>query len=282
LPSGGTRKATLDIDFGGSGGEEDLIVIGSNTSDNPNMILNKGNGVVVGNNGACDINFNANGGIGAINGMYFFIDSEDKSTGYAFHFRHNGENKPATDDSELMVIEESGNVGIGTTNPATTLEVRGSHTSPSSAIFAQHLRTPTGNNQDFSAIGTKNQNGLIASAYLSREYQSGGVFQVYALSANARSDQSDNYYAGYFQGKVVIMDSIAGSGSGKVGIGTNSPNSTLQVVGDYVQIPVRTGNPPAADCNSADDRGRMVIAKDQGKFGLWFCTNDGWHYSNTP
>jgi hypothetical protein len=65
-------------------------------------------------------------------------------------------------------------------------------------------------------------------------------------------------------------------GSGRVGIGTASPQSALQVVGSYVQIPAISGAPPAADCDAAAEAGRIVVRTD-GPPDLYICRGtSGW------
>lgn len=60
--------------------------------------------------------------------------------------------------------------------------------------------------------------------------------------------------------------------SGNVGIGTNTPQSTLQVNG-YVQLALTTGVPPLADCAPAT-RGRMKVDSVNGL--LYICVDTGW------
>lgn len=62
--------------------------------------------------------------------------------------------------------------------------------------------------------------------------------------------------------------------NGNVGIGTTSPQSSLQVAG-YVQLDTVTGAPPAADCNEASEEGRMIF--DPNSDILYICSGvSGW------
>jgi hypothetical protein len=72
----------------------------------------------------------------------------------------------------------------------------------------------------------------------------------------------------------------------KVGIGTNNPNSTLQIKGDsgnpgYLQIDSIDGRPNADDCNDASEIGRMVLDFDNNR--LYVCsgrpTAIGWRFT---
>jgi len=68
--------------------------------------------------------------------------------------------------------------------------------------------------------------------------------------------------------------------SGNVGIGTDSPKSALHVPdGFYAQFQdFNNGSPPAADCDSSNERGRLSI--DTSNHRLYICngTNRGWDY----
>lgn len=64
--------------------------------------------------------------------------------------------------------------------------------------------------------------------------------------------------------------------AGGVGIGTNAPQSALQVVGNYIQFPTITGAPPITDCDEATEAGRMVVRID-GPQDLYICKGvAGW------
>ena len=63
--------------------------------------------------------------------------------------------------------------------------------------------------------------------------------------------------------------------NGKVGIGTTSPQSTLQVNG-YLQLSTVDGTPPEQDCDNASEYGRMKVDPTSGAPALYACTADGW------
>jgi hypothetical protein len=71
-----------------------------------------------------------------------------------------------------------------------------------------------------------------------------------------RSDSATGY-GGYFQGRVHVT-------------------GNLEVAGAYAQFPVRTGAPPATDCDSAAEAGRIVVRTD-GSLNLYICRGaTGW------
>ena len=76
-----------------------------------------------------DLNFTKADGIGinAKESMVFTIDSDNNDTGRIFQFREGSGNT-------LMIIQEAGNVGIGTTSPASILHVEGG--SPTTNLIA--------------------------------------------------------------------------------------------------------------------------------------------------
>ena len=62
--------------------------------------------------------------------------------------------------------------------------------------------------------------------------------------------------------------------NGNVGVGTDSPQSALQVDGGYLQIDTVPLDPPAADCSDPSQHGRMVVSI--GYDILYVCTLTGW------
>jgi hypothetical protein len=117
-----------------------------------------------------------------------------------------------------------------------------------------------------------------------------------ATSANANTTGSDNTFLGFQSGpgtptqlshataigaNALVSESdalVLGAPGTKVGIGTSSPHSTLQVVGGYIQLPTISGAaPPAADCAGPADYGRMIVRTD-GAITLYVCTVRGWRF----
>ena len=123
--------------------------------------------------------------------MIFQIDSDNSSTTSSYRFRTNG---AADDGTELMRIQENGNVGIGTTAPSVPLEVVGADsgiTISSAADSRPHLRLVNGTtnmlqlsaNGDYGAIG----DGTNGNRYMSFKAGSVGVNRVdpsYQLDVN--------------------------------------------------------------------------------------------------
>jgi hypothetical protein len=56
-----------------------------------------------------------------------------------------------------------------------------------------------------------------------------------------------------------ITERMRVTADGKVGIGTSSPQSTLQVIGNYIQIPATLTVPATGDCDAAEEVGRLIL-----------------------
>jgi hypothetical protein len=101
----------------------------------------------------------------------------------------------------------------------------------------------------------------IASTAIGREIEAAGDYSV----AIALNDQN---------GANVTQDNTMAIMGGKVGIGTLSPKSTLQVVGGYFQLPTTTGTHPSGDCDHSSEAGRVIVRTD-GPPTLYVCTGAG-------
>jgi hypothetical protein len=112
----------------------------------------------------------------------------------------------------------------------------------------------------------------------------GGNKNARALTLGLDNEKIDDY------GLEILVDdpgyAIHSSGTGtayfkgKIGIGTASPQSALQVEGapGYLQIDSNDGIPPDFDCGSNAERGRMIL--DFANNRLYVCTGSGgWKYA---
>ena len=164
-------------------------------------------------------------GISSIGGIKYIADSNnDAPSSGAIHnfYTDNG-------STSALVIAKSGNVGIGTDSPGTTLDIRGSANlrKTNGLLFFTNDSIAGSTNVNASFIGmahsagyhvTSNDGGFASNAnsLLIGNYNSGGGDIILATS-NAGP---------YASGRVIIKE------SGNVGIGVSNPGYPLQVNGD--------------------------------------------------
>lgn len=193
--------------------------------------------------------------------------------------------------SDSALHQVNGKVGIGTSAPSALLTVA------TLAKFGATFNTSTTKSCSMTGFNWTNSppSGGACTAYCtSRGFAGGGVaptgqkncggascdyisdFET-CTTASMQNNGNCNSCASAFvcictnpgtelNGAVRVM-------SGNVGIGVAEPNSPLQLSG-YLQLGTTAGAPPAADCDAATERGRMLT--DPANGSLWVCANSGW------
>jgi hypothetical protein len=118
-----------------------------------------------------------------------------------FQFRTNG-------NSTKMVLDQNGNVGIGTISPYAKL-----HVSAGDASFA--------------LFGPNSYNGMLYVGASSNNQSAVFTAQVMASDGNLHIDPAagKNIYLGYYQARDIFMN----PGGGKVGIGNSNPGYQLDI-----------------------------------------------------
>jgi len=187
------------VNSGGTGSNGEIIInatshnVGIGTTNPLSKLVVSGNASILGTaNGAEVLNLGTAGLINAVintaDEMYFNIDSDNSQTGASFHFGHNLGTYSST---ELMRIQDNGNVGIGTDSPTHTLNVVG-NVNVTGNIVAY---------ENFMANGTSVSIGTLAGK--TKDGNSTGNF-ITSIGYKAGSNNSAT------AGSVVILGYLAG------------------------------------------------------------------------
>jgi len=189
-------------------------------------------------------------------------------------FRTGNINPPYNNQDFMKISKEKmyflgDKTGIGTKEPTALFEVDDNVTDSWSENPVLSLRTRSAGGSGGPAMdfrhnwqgGVTYNIGRIASV-ISEGYSGQMVF--FTASNNGNPDNS-------------LAERMRITNTGKVGIGTNNPQSSLQVKG-YTQIDSRSSSPPGADCDSDAERGRMIL--DYTNSRLYVCNglSRGWDY----
>jgi len=193
------------------------------------------------------------------NSELWFGDAADSDVGKIDYDHANNSMAITTNAVERMRINALGNVGIGTTSPLTSLEVKKDN-APSIITITGGLNTQTtlGNeigsidfkSNDASIISTNDIAGRIVSV---SEYSNGAMAGMAFYTA-------DNTVAPFIRERMRI------SNTGNVGIGTKSPSEKLTVKGDNAGISLRSND---YMISRIIPRGSNTSNLDKGLFSLY-------------
>ncbi|MBU1074543.1 hypothetical protein KJ705_00505 [Patescibacteria group bacterium] len=128
--------------------------------------------------------------------------------------------------------------------------------------------------------------GVYAMAGRASAGSSSEHIYTYGLYATEGAETNGGVsYAGYFAGDVHVEGNLTTDAGSSVGIGTTELTDALRVGGNlrvdsedtdpaYLQMDTRSGAPVIADCDAADEIGRMVF--DTNSNLLYVCDDSGW------
>ena len=154
---------------------------------------------------------------GATSNAFLLYDRTNSHSAYHYNGGASGSHIWYTNNAERLRVDSSGRVGIGTSSPGTALEVNG-------AAKASY------------SIASGNLSAFASS--------SGGLYTYFSSGASVIQSAADN------SGTAAPLLFISGSerlrvdSSGRVGIGTTSPTTLLDVSTDTVRV--RTARTPAS------------------------------------
>ncbi|MBI4181484.1 MAG: hypothetical protein HY520_00755 [Candidatus Aenigmarchaeota archaeon] len=199
----------------------------------------------------------------------------DAASGSAMRLvnKDNGPVAFSTTGQERMRIDSVGKVGIGTTSPDRLLHLQGGSLRINHSIAggaAQILLSNPDNTDPASdAYMLVEVGGTSAGDPLTWYAIPGGSNWVTGIDNSDAGKFKTAFGTAFGTNDFLVIDT-----SGNVGIGTTTPQSALEVEG-YIQLDLTAGAPPAADCDSAGEEGRMVFDPDADF--LYICSGaSGW------
>ena len=181
-------------------------------TDEPSQALEVHNTIKIGETGV------TGGSLISGDSMIFQIDSDDSSNTSSYRFRCNG---TADNGTELMRIQENGNVGIGTDSPTNGKFVIKQNSSAASfggnvCQLFENFDTTDG---QMMSIGFRNNNSVGTTAYIDAV--------AYDQSIGATDIRFSTYSGSAWSSNMVTFQH-----TGRVGIGTYAPSDQLHINND--------------------------------------------------